>query len=206
MRQVVATLFASVDGYASDSDERMRWVTDEFGEETTAFGLTQLRAADTLLLGRVTYEAFAGYWPLAVEEEPEFAARMNEIAKVVVSRTLRDEDATWQNTRVAGGDLAEEVGALTREPGKDIAVSGSVELVRSLIELGLLDRLQLQVHPVVLGPTGGRAIFDGYDKTGLARPVDTAVLDNRVVVLDYQPLRHDGAGDKRKEAHEAQSS
>ena len=64
MRQVVATLFASVDGYASDSpDERMRWVTDEFGQEMSAFGLEQVRAADTLLLGRVTYEAYARNWP-----------------------------------------------------------------------------------------------------------------------------------------------
>ena len=75
MRQVVATLFATVDGYASDSPgERMGWVTEELGEETTAFGLAQLRAADTLLLGRVTYEAFARHWPWAGEDEGEFGA------------------------------------------------------------------------------------------------------------------------------------
>jgi dihydrofolate reductase len=188
VRQVVATLFASVDGYASDlPDERMSWVTDDFGEEMTAFGLAQLRAADTLLLGRVTYEAFARDWPSAGEAEGEFAPLMNGIDKVVVSRTLRDEDITWQNTRVARGDLAEEVTALKQAPGGDIAVSGSVELVGSLMQLGLLDRLQLEVHPIVLGPAGGRAIFDGYDMTRL-RLVDTTVLDNRVVVLDYQPL------------------
>ena len=189
MRQVVATLFASVDGYASDSpDERMRWVTDEFGEETSAFGLEQVRAADTLLLGRVTYEAFARYWPSAGENEGELAPLMNDIDKVVVSHTLRDDEITWENTRVARGDLADEVTALKRGPGRDIAVSGSVELVCSLMELGLLDRLQLEVHPIVLGAAGGRAIFDGYDMTRL-RLVDTSVLDNRVVVLDYQPLR-----------------
>lgn len=192
MRQVVATLFASVDGYASDSpDERMGWVTDEFGEEMTAFGLVQLRAADTLLLGRVTYEAFARYWPSAGEEEGEFAPLMNDVEKVVVSRTLRDDDITWQNTRVARGDLIEEVTALKRAPGRDIAVSGSIELVGSLMALGLLDRLQLEVHPIVLGRAGGRAIFDGYDMTRL-RLVDTTVLDNRVVVIDYQPLPDHG--------------
>ena len=192
MRQVVATLFASVDGYASDSpDERMGWVTDEFGEEMTAFGLMQLRAADTLLLGRVTYEAFARYWPSAGEDEGEFAPLMNDMEKVVVSRTLRDDDITWQNTRVARGDLIEEVTALKRAPGRDIAVSGSIELVSSLMALGLLDRLQLEVHPIVLGPAGGRAIFDGYDMTRL-RLVDTTVLDSRVVVIDYQPLPNHG--------------
>ena len=192
MRQVVATLFASVDGYASDSpDERMGWVTDEFGEEMTAFGLMQLRAADTLLLGRVTYEAFARHWPSAGEDEGEFAPLMNDMEKVVVSRTLRDDEITWQNTRVARGDLIEEVTALKRAPGRDIAVSGSIELVGSLMALGLLDRLQLEVHPIVLGPAGGRAIFDGYDMTRL-RLVDTTVLDNRVVVIDYQPLPDHG--------------
>lgn len=192
MRQVVATLFASVDGYASDSpDGLMGWVTDEFGEEMTAFGLAQLRAADTLLLGRVTYEAFARYWPSAGEDEGEFAPLMNDVEKVVVSRTLRDDDITWQNTRVARGDLIEEVTALKRAPGRDIAVSGSIELVGSLMALGLLDRLQLEVHPIVLGPAGGRAIFDGYDMTRL-RLVDTTVLDNRVVVIDYQPLPDHG--------------
>jgi dihydrofolate reductase len=200
VRRVVATLFASVDGYASDApDERMLWVTDGFGEDMTAFGLAQLRAADTLVLGRVTYEMFAGYWPTAGEEEGEFAELMNGIAKVVVSRTLKDKDVTWSNTRVARGDLVEELTALKREPGRDIAVSGSVELVGSLIAHGLLDRLQLQVHPVVLGPAGGKAIFDGYDTTAL-RLVESAVLDERVVVLDYQPLPAGGGDNERKEA------
>lgn len=202
----MATLYASVDGYASDlPDERMRWVTDQIGDDVSAFGLTQLRAADTLLLGRVTYEAYARYWPLAADDDPEFAALMNDIAKVVVSRTLRDEDVTWRNTRVARGDLAEEVSALKRAPGRDIAVAGSVELVASLVARGLLDRLQLEMLPVVLGASGGRAIFDGYDRTSL-RLVDTTVLDNRVVVLDYQPLPDGGAGDDRKEERERQSS
>lgn len=190
MRRVVATLFASVDGYASDApDERMLWVAH--GEETTAFGLAGLRAADTLVLGRVTYEILAGYWSSPDGDEGDFARRINDISKVVVSRTLKDEDLTWANTRVARGDLAAEIGALKREPGKDIALSGSVELVGSLMELGLIDRLQLQIHPIVLGPAGGRAIFDGYGTTRL-RLMEAMVLDGRVVVLDYQPLPANG--------------
>jgi dihydrofolate reductase len=186
VRRVVATLFASVDGYASDApDERMRWLTH--GEEIAAFGAAGLRAADTLVLGRVTYELFAGYWPSAAEDEADFARLINDIPKVVVSRTLKEENLTWNNTRIARGDVAEEIGALKRERGKDIALSGSVELVGSLVQLGLIDRLQLQIHPVVLGAAGGRAIFDGYETTRL-RLVESTVLDGRVVVLDYQPL------------------
>jgi len=187
MRKLVATLFASLDGYASDApDEEMHWVTNGMGEEASAFGLEQMRATDTLVLGRTTYEIFASYWPTAGEEEGDYTELINGIPKVVVSKSLRDEDVTWSNTRVARGDLAEEIGALKRQPGKDIGVSGSVELVGSLMDLGLLDRLQLQVHPVVLGPDGGKAIFDGYAKTDL-QLMDTAILDDRVVVLDYQP-------------------
>ena len=77
---------------------------------------------------------------------------------------------------------------MKREPGKDIALSGSVELVASLMELGLIDRLQLQIHPIVLGSDAGKAIFDGYLATPM-RLVETTVLDGSVVVLDYQPLR-----------------
>jgi dihydrofolate reductase len=193
VRSVVATLFASVDGYASDApDEEMRWVTDDIGEQLSAFALAQLRATETLVLGRVTYEMFASYWPSAGDEEGEFAELMNGVAKVVVSKSLKDEDVAWSNTRVARGDLAEEILALKRQPGKDIGLNGSVELVGSLMKLGLVDRLQLQVHPIVLGPAGGRAIFDGYDTTRL-RLVESTVLDDRVVVLDYQPVPADGA-------------
>jgi dihydrofolate reductase len=203
VRRVVATLFASVDGYASDApDERMLWVAH--GEETMAFGLAGLRAADTLVLGRVTYQLFAGYWPSAGEEEGDFARRINDMSKVVVSRTLKDEDLTWSNSRLARGDLAEEIAALKREPGRDIALSGSVDLVASLMELGLIDRLQLQVHPIVLGPAGGRAIFDGYGTTPL-RLVESTVLDGRVVVLDYQPLPTPSAATHERNRNELQA-
>jgi dihydrofolate reductase len=197
VRKVVATLFASLDGYASDAPvEEMRWVTDSMGEQMSAFALDQLRSTDTLVLGRVTYEIMALYWPTAGTDEGGFTEVMNDIPKLVVSKSLRDEDVTWSNTRVLRGDLAEEITALKRGPGNDIGLSGSVELVSSLMELGLIDRLQLQLHPIVLGPDGGKAIFDGYARTDM-RLVETTVLDERVVVLDYQPLARDAASDGR---------
>lgn len=188
MRKLIASLFASVDGFASDApNEEMRWVTDGFGEETARFGLEQMRSLDTLVLGRVTYEIMAAARPSAREEEGGLAELMNGIPKVVFSDTLRDEDVTWQNTRLAKGGLADEITSLKHQLGKDIGLSGSVDLVRALMKLGLIDRLLLQVHPVVLGPAGGKPIFDGYDETRLEL-VETRVLDGRVVVLDYRPL------------------
>jgi dihydrofolate reductase len=164
LRKLIASLFASVDGFASDApDEEMRWI----------------QSLDTLVLGRVTYETMAA-------RDDGFAELMNGIQKVVFSNTLREEDITWANTRLAKCDLADEITSLKHQLGRDIGISGSVALVRALMKLGLIDRLRLQVHPVVLGPAGGKPIFDGYDETDLEL-VETRVLDGRVVVLDYRP-------------------
>jgi dihydrofolate reductase len=185
VRQVVATLFASLDGYASDApDGDMRWINDGFGEDMAAAGLRGLREVDTLLFGRVTYQMMAGYWPAAGPEGGDFAGIMNGIAKVVFSTTLRDEDVTWSNARLAKRDLEAEVRDLKAQGGRDIGVAGSVELVRGLITLGLLDRLRLLVHPVILGDSGGTPIFGRGAAVDLAL-AETAVLDGRVVRLEY---------------------
>ena len=180
---VVASVWVSLDGFASDApDEQMSWVTDDFGPELGEWGVQQMRAMDTLLLGRVTYDIMAAYWPDAGEEEGEFTALMNDTPKVVISQSLRPEQIAWQNTRVAPGALAEEVSALEGTVG----VTGSIDLTRSLIGGCLLDRLHLLVHPVVLGGMGGKRMFGGYEQTGM-RLVDTAVLDGRVARLTYEP-------------------
>ncbi len=186
MRRVIATLFASLDGYASDApDEAMGWVNDAFGEDMTAFGLEGLREVDTLLFGRVTYEGMAASWPSAGPEEGEFAPLMNGVSKVVFSTTLSDADVTWSNARLAKRDLEAEVRDLKGQGGRDIGVAGSVELVRGLMTLGLLDRLRLLVHPVILGTSGGTPIFDRGAPVELAL-ARTAVLDGRVVLLEYE--------------------
>jgi dihydrofolate reductase len=185
VRQVVATLFASLDGYASDApDGDMRWINDGFGEEMAAAGLRGLREVDTLLFGRVTYEMMAGYWPAAGPEEGDVAGIMNGLVKVVFSTTLRDQDVTWSNARLAKRDLEAEVRDLKAQAGRDIGVVGSVELVRGLITLGLLDRLRLLVHPVILGHSGGTRVFGRGAAVDLTL-ADTAVLDGRVVLLEY---------------------
>ncbi|HEX2504206.1 MAG TPA: dihydrofolate reductase family protein [Miltoncostaeaceae bacterium] len=185
MRQVVATLLASLDGYARlRPDEEMRRVDDAFGEDMTAAGLRGLREVDTLLFGRVTYQMMAGYWPTAGPEGGDVAGIMNGIAKVVFSTTLRDEDVTWSNARLAKRDLEAEVRDLKAQAGRDIGVVGSVELLRGLITLGPLDRLRLLIHPVILGDSGGTPIFGRGATVDLAL-ADTAVLDGRVVLLEY---------------------
>jgi dihydrofolate reductase len=186
MRKVVATLFSSVDGFATGRDpDDMEWATRYQGPETLRFGLDALRGSDLMVLGRVTYELFAAYWPTAAPEvEGEYVELMNLTPKVVFSTTLT-EPLAWQYSTLNRGDVAAEIPRLTQRPGRDIGVWGSVALVRSLLRLGLLDRLRLQVYPVVLGTTGTKPIFDGFDRTTF-QLVGSRVLDGQVVLLDYQ--------------------
>jgi dihydrofolate reductase len=189
MREVVATLFSSVDGYATGRDaEDMDWAVDHQGPQTLQLGLDALRGSDLMVLGRVTYELFAAYWPTASPEvEGDFVELMNRTPKVVFSTTLT-EPLAWQNATLNRGELAVEIPRIKRQPGKDVGVWGSVALVRSLLRLGLLDRLRLQVYPVALGATGTKPLFEGFDRTTLAL-VGSRVLDGQVVLLDYQPAR-----------------
>jgi dihydrofolate reductase len=186
MRKLIATLFSSVDGFTTGRDpDDMEWATRYQGPETLRFGLDALRGSDLMVLGRVTYEMFAAYWPTASPEvEGEYTELMNQTPKMVFSTTLT-EPLAWQNSTLNRGDVAAEIPRLTQQPGRDIGVWGSVALVRSLLRLGLLDRLRLQVYPVVLGTTGTKPIFDGFDRTTL-QLVGSRVLDGQVVLLDYQ--------------------
>jgi len=184
-RPLVANLFVSLDGYASGTPgAELRWLTTPFGDDVTRFALERLKAMDTLVVGRATYETLAAHWSAA---NGPLAEAMNAIPKVVVSRTLASGDLTWPNSRVVAGDVRTEIGALKRGTGRDVGLTGSVDLVRSLVKLGLVDRIELLVHPIVLGPEGGKRVFDGYDRGDL-KLVDSIVLDGQVVVLDYRPL------------------
>ena len=125
MGRVIANLFASLDGFAVDRDVEMRWVTDNYGKDKEKFVHDAHHSMDVMLLGRVTYEELAEYWPNASVEEEPLADRMNSIPKVVFSKTL-EEPLAWSNATLARGDLADEVSALKRRPGKEIGIVGSV--------------------------------------------------------------------------------
>ena len=186
MRRLIATLFCSVDGFTTGRDRHdMDWAVAYQGPEALRFGLDAIRDSDLMVLGRVTYEMFAGYWPTASPEvEGEYVELMNQTPKMVFSRTLT-EPLAWRHSRLNRGDVAAEIPRLKRQPGGAIGVWGSVALVRSLLRLGLLDRLRLQVYPVALGATGTKPVFEGFDRTAL-QLVGSHVLDGQVVLLDYQ--------------------
>src|SRR3954447_23263191 len=149
MGKLVVSQFMSVDGViedpgGSEDHERGGWAFKyDRGEEGDRFKLDEVMASQALLLGRLTYEGFAAAWP---EREGDFADKFNNMPKYVVSSTLSDPD--WNNTSVIGTD---DVKRLKNEVDGDIRVNGSVQLVRALVDTGLVDELRVMVFPVVLG-------------------------------------------------------
>ena len=118
------------------------------------------------ILGRVTYEEFAAFWPAqSSNENKQFKDYMNNTPKFVVSKTL-EERLEWNNSELIKGDVAEEITKLKQQSGKDISITGSPTLVRSLLQDGLLDELRLMVHPIVVG-SGKRLFEEGDDQKAL---------------------------------------
>ena len=179
MRKVIASEFVSLDGVMEAPDRwQFPYFNDEMGEAVGA----EMEQTDAMLLGRVTYQEFASYWPTSTDEP--FASHLNNTPKFVVSRTL-EEPLEWQNSTLINENIAEEITRLKQQPGKDISILGSATLVRSLLPNDLLDELRLMVHPVVVG-SGKRLFEDGGDRKALEL-VDSRTFGTGVLYLTYRP-------------------
>jgi dihydrofolate reductase len=183
MRTMFAFLAATVDGYYEGPNQEFDWpiVDEEFNE----FSVRQLDEVDTLVFGRVTYELMASYWPTpaAKDDDPRIAARMNDMPKLVMSRTL--EKADWANTRLVRDNVAEELSQIKQQPGKDIAIFGSSALTVNLLPSGLIDELRIMVNPVILG--AGKSMFKTADeRIGLVL-LETRSFTSGNVLLRYAP-------------------
>jgi dihydrofolate reductase len=186
MARVIAVEYVTVDGVMQDPGgvgeiEHGGWSNAYFDEELGKVQFDQLFASDALLLGRVTFDGFAAAWPSMEETEGEFAVRMNALPKYVASRTL-SEPLQW-NGRLLKGDVAEEVAKLKQQPGRDLLIYGSGELVNALHPHGLIDEYTLMVFPVTLGD-GKRLFREGPDKTDLTL-TGAKTTPTGVVVLTY---------------------
>ena len=181
MRKVTAGLFVSLDGVV-ESPERWQlpYFNDEMGEAVGA----AMAATDAMLLGRVTYQEFASYWPGVSAEEQPFADHMNNTPKYVVSRTL-EGPLEWNNSTLIRGNVAEEITRLRQQPGKNIGITGSATLVQSLLREDLLDELGLIIHPVVVG--AGRRLFGEGGGLKALELVNSKTFSTGVVSLTYQP-------------------
>ncbi len=175
MRKLVESTFVTLDGVIG---EPQVWGSPYWDDEHAAYATKMLSAADSLLLGRATYEGFVQAWP---GRDGDYADRINAMPKHVASRTLRE--ATW-NATVIGGDLAEAVTELKSQPGAGILKFGTGEVDRTLLAEGLLDELHLWVFPVLAG--GGQRLIDGIDTTHLAL-LDSTPFASGIVVHVYGP-------------------
>jgi dihydrofolate reductase len=180
LRKLVAGLFISLDGVTESPN---LWQFDHFDADMMAAMEEHIAAEDTVLLGRVTYQEWAPYWPTS-NDEP-YASHINHVAKVVVSSTL-DKVAwgQWNNVKLIKGNLAEEIAKLKRQPGKNIGIAGSPTLVRSLLQDDLIDELTLMVHPVIVGR--GKRLFNDGSKLKRLQLVDSKPTRTGVMILTYQ--------------------
>ncbi|UQN09188.1 dihydrofolate reductase family protein [Deinococcus sp. QL22] len=182
MRKVTSGLFISMDGVVENPAEWQETFDEDMGAEL-AETLSQI---DTILLGRKTYQGWASYWPMATTDL-DYASLINQTPKYVVSRTLHDvEWGPFDTVQLLQGNLAEGIGKLKAQPGKNIAVQGSPTLVNSLIQHDLLDELTLYIHNVVA--YHGRRLFDGgqLKRFDLIRSQSTR---SGIVIATYHPRR-----------------
>lgn len=138
--------------------------------------------ADALLVGRLTFEAFRGYWPRRTDDTTGVTEYLNRVDKYVISSTL--EEPGWEGTTVLRGDVAGEVAALKDRPGGDIVTTGSITLVHALDRAGLVDEYRLFVYPVVLGQ--GRRLFEGPAERHELALVETHAFTSGIVLLRYR--------------------
>jgi dihydrofolate reductase len=188
MRKVVVSEFVSLDGVMEDPS----WTFQFSSEEQEKFKFDELAESDTLLLGRVTYEGFAAAWPQMMEqysgprraELGEYAEMMNGFPKYVVSTTL-EEPLEWNNSTLIRRNVAEEVSELKQQPGKDILVFGSADLMSTLMRHDLVDEYRLMVFPLVVG--SGKRLFRGGTDTIALELMGMETFGSGVVVLSYRP-------------------
>ena len=180
MRKVVAGLFLSLDGVVESPGTWQEHFDEDMGEAM----MEQLTSQDAVLLGRVTYEEWASYWPTATDEP--FASFINSTPKYVFATTLESVEE-WKNSTLIKGDLAQAIAQLKQLPGKNIGTAGSPTLVSSLLEQGLLDELILLVHPVVAG--NGKRLFKDGGSLKRLKLLSSKTTRTGTVILTYQPRK-----------------
>lgn len=186
MRRVIVSTYMTLDGVMEAPEN---WVFQFFNEEAAKYAQNQLFASDALLLGRVTYEGFAAAWP-SMSDEEGFADRMNSLPKYVVSTTL--EEAEWNNSTLIKDNVAEEVSKLKQQPGQDILMYGSADLMRALMRHDLIDEYRIWVTPVVVG--SGKRLFGQESDQKALRLADTATFGSGIVVLSYRLAEKEAEG------------
>ena len=188
MRKVIVSMNVTLDGFMAGPNCELDWHFNYWNEEMARYAGEQLSKADTILLGRVTYNAMAKYWPskirdlLCPREDVAFASMINDYQKVVFSKTLQHTD--WNNSRLAKESIRKEIVKLKQQPGKDMIVYGSGSIVSALAKSGLIDEYILWLHPVVLGK--GKMLFKNTNTRSKLKLSSTRTFNTGVIILYYQ--------------------
>jgi dihydrofolate reductase len=178
MRRLIVSNVMSLDGFFEDPDKKIDWFVID--EEFLQYAREMLRSTDTIVFGRATYEHMAAYWPSAPPDE--IADKMNNLPKVVVSRTLQKLD--WKNSTLLKGDMAEGIAKLKQMPGKDIVIFGSAMVASSLLQQELIDEYRVILTPVLLGR--GNPLFRDIRRRIKLKLAKTRLLQSGVTLLYYQ--------------------
>jgi dihydrofolate reductase len=192
MRKIISLTHLSLDGFASDLNDSLDWIS--YDEELESYAHSLQPQTDAVIWGRKTYEGMASYW-LTVPGDPEStpAARehaqwLDDSTKIVVSRTL--DRVAWgdaQNSIVISDNIAEEINKLKQQPGKDIWFLGSTNLAQTFMQLDLIDEYRVNINPTVLGE--GKPFFANVNRTIPLNLLDSRTLKSGVVLLRYEPVR-----------------
>jgi dihydrofolate reductase len=181
MRKLFWQISMSLDGFMEGPTRELDYTAQIVDQDFERYATDMLKSIDTIILGRVTYELFAKYWPNATGPD---ANRMNELLKVVFSKKLNT--VSWKNSRLAREDVTQEIARLKEEPGKDIALFGSAGLASTFMRRGLIDEYRILITPFVLG--SGRSAFKGVKNRIGLKPLKTTTWSSGIVVHYYQPV------------------
>jgi dihydrofolate reductase len=187
MRRLLVFNSVTADGYFAGANGDLSWAHSvNQDEEWNSFVAENAKGGGVLVFGRITYELMASYWPTpaAMKSFPVVAEHMNNLRKVVFSRTL--DQASWNNTTLIKSGLAEEIRKMKQEPGDDMVIMGSGSIVSQLAQERLIDEYQIVLTPVVLGE--GRTMFEGIKEKLTLKRTKTRSFGNGNVLLCYEPM------------------
>jgi dihydrofolate reductase len=186
MRKIIASTFVSADGYMVGPNEDMSWVMNNFSLEMGEYAGGLMSSMDTVLIGRVTYQVMINFWPAQTEATAPGADGMNKNPKIVLSRTLDQAPwGDWAPARVLKADVEQELKSLKGQPGKNIVIYGSANVVQNLTQMGLIDEYQLLVFPILLG--AGKPLFRQLPHRVPLKRLRLQAFENGVTVEYYAP-------------------
>jgi dihydrofolate reductase len=203
MRKIKLQMQLSVDGFVCGPNGEMDWMVWDWDDVLKNYVASLTNSADTFLMGRATGEGMAIYWPTVAsnpeskEEDKWMADKLNNLPKVVFSRTITS--INWTNVRVAN-DIVEEVNELKKEPGKDIIIYGGAGIVSAFIKENLIDEYHLFINPAIIGK--GKTIFNNIDESLNLKLVTATSSTAGIVILHYVPQRNNRTISSKNNVHE----